>query len=464
MRGESLNRSEWVEKYILSALRLPGVSLPDEVLLRAAWKTLEEGRVPERIGETILPREVRTRLNTLLGACHRVKQEGRVTKGATLRGKRKKRKRPKGGGRSAPAVQGLRRLRELLSGIIPWKRKDPTATIITCALEGKSVYSLWQDKKEERPLREQPYTRNKTTMRALKGLTEEDLEKLREEIKRTPEHCLSKLPHKERRRIKKLLRKKGVLALDFKEQPYHGKKLSDEKLLHPVEKGNRRGTVAMVLSRCDRGIRPPKHVHYIPAETPKAELLPRIRGELREARLLLADSGLYNHRVVERLAGWGTPFLTPANRGSLTIPLAAVAALAPPGNTLTLPHDFGGTPIHPHFRVRGPKRGRGGKHEISVFASSEENPSDVREYGLRWGVENQNRDFQKFLVPTSSTSATVRLFFLTLALHLYALWAVQSLLALIRWCRENNKHLTFWEGQPIRPLKKSLLSSLAEDT
>ena len=56
MRGESLNRSEWVEKYILSALRLPGVSPPDEVLLRAAWKTLEEGRVPERIGETILPR------------------------------------------------------------------------------------------------------------------------------------------------------------------------------------------------------------------------------------------------------------------------------------------------------------------------------------------------------------------------------------------------------------------------
>jgi len=462
LRGETLNRSKWVEKYILSALRLPKTPLPDEILLQAAWKTLEESRVPEEIGGTILPKEVKARLKTLLKTCHRIEEEGKITKGAMLRGKRKGRKRPRGKG-NMPAIQGLKELRQLLSRIIPWKNKDFTFTIITCALEKKSIYGLWQDKKEDRSLWKQPYTCNKTTMKSLKKLTEEDLEKLVEEIKQIPGHCLSKLPKKEKERVKNLLRKRGVLALDFKEQPYYGKKLSDKKLLHSVKKGNRRGTVAMVLSRCDKGIRLPKQVHYFPAETTKAEILPKIRGELKGAKLLLADSGLYNHEVVGQLAGWGTPFVVPANRGSLTIPLAVVAVLVPPGNTLTLPHNFGGTPICLHFCVRGPKRGGREKHEISVFASREEKPSGIREYGLRWGVENQNRDFQKFLIPTSSTSATVRLFFFILALHLYALWAIQSLLVLICWCRENNKYLAFWEGQPIAPFKESLLRSLAKD-
>lgn len=463
MKGKALNRSKWVEKYILSALRLPRISLPDHVLLQAAWKTLEEDRVPEEIGGTALPKEVKARLKTLLKTLHRIKEEGKITKGAMLRGKRKKRMRPKGKG-NTPALQGLKRLRQTLSRILPWKNKDPAPTIIACALEGRSFYGFWQNRKEERPLHEQPYTCNKTTMKAVKKLTEEDLEKLREEIKQIPRHCLSQLPKQERERAKNLLRKKGVLALDFKEQPYYGKKLSDKRLLHPVNKGNRRGTVAMVLSRCDRGIRLPLQVHYFPAETTKAEILPKIGGELKEAKLLLADSGLYNRDAVGQLADWEIPFLMPANRGSLTILLALVAVLVPPGNTLTLPYNFGGTPIYLHFCVRGPKRGQREKHEISVFASREESPGDVRDYGLRWGVENQNRDFQKFLIPTSSTSATVRLFFFILALHLYALWAIQSLLVLIYWCRENNRYLAFWEGQPIAPFKKSLLRSLAEDS
>jgi len=462
LRGETLNRSKWVEKYILSALRLPKTPLPDDVLLQAAWKTLEEDRVPEEVGGTALPKEVKTRLKTLLKTRQRIKEEGKITKGAMLRGKSKKRKRPRGK-RNTHAIWGLKRLRQILSRIIPWKKKDPVPTIITCALEGKSFYNFWQDRKEERSLWRQPYTCNKTTMKAVKKLTPESLEKLREEIKQIPKHCISKLPKEEKKRVKNLLRKKGVFALDFKEQPYYGKKLSDRKLLHPVKKGNRRGTVAMVLSRTDRGIRLPLEIHYFPAETTKAEILPKIRGELQGARLLLTDSGLYNHGVVGQLAGWETPFVMPANRGSLTIPLAVVAVLVPPGNTLTLPHSFGGASIYLHFCVRGPKRGQREKHEISVFASRGGNPRDVREYGLRWGVENQNRDFQKFLIPTSSTSATVRLFFFILALHLYALWAIQSLLVLIRWCREENRHLAFWEGQPIGPFKKSLLCSLAKD-
>ncbi|MEM3564523.1 MAG: hypothetical protein QXR19_14915 [Candidatus Jordarchaeaceae archaeon] len=414
---EALNRSKWVEKYILSALRLPGISLPDHVLLQAAWKTLEEERVPEEIGGTALPKEVKARLKTLLKTLHRIEEESKTTKGAMLRGKRKKRMRPRGKG-NTPALQGLKRIRQTLSTILPWEKKDPTPTIIACALEGRSFYSFWQSRKEELPLHEQPYTCNKTTMKAVKKLTEEDLEKLQKEIKQIPRHCLSKLPKKERKRAKNLLRKKGVLALDFKEQPYYGKKLSDKKLLHPVNKGNRRGTVAMILSRCDRGIRLPQQAHYLPAETTKAEILPKIRGELKEAKLLLTDSGLYNHEVVGQLANWETPFLYARQQGKPNHTPCPGCSACSPGKHTHPPTQFWRHPIYLHFCVRGPKRGQGEKHEISVFASREESPGDVREYGLRWGVENQNRDFQKFLIPTSSTSATVRLFFFILSLHL----------------------------------------------
>lgn len=219
----------------------------------------------------------------------------------------------------------------------------------------------------------------------------------------------------------------------------------------------------MVLTRSDKGIRHPLEAQQFPKDTTRAEILQKIRREISEAKLLLADSGFYNHEVVKKVTEWRTPFVIPANRGSLTIPLAVLAALIPPRNTLTLPHNFGGNPIHLHFCVRGPKRRGKEKHEISIFSSSEEKPRNIREYGLRWGVENQNRDFQKFLIPTSTTNSIVRRFFFLLALHLYALWAIQSLLILIWWCRENKKRLTFWEGQPIEPLKSRLLRSLKND-
>jgi hypothetical protein len=146
VRDGTLNRSKWVEKYILSALRLPKTSLPDDVLLQAAWKTLEEDRVPEEVGGTALPKEVKTRLKTLLKTRQRIEEEGKITKGAMLRVKSKERKRPRGK-RNTPAIQGLKRLRQILSRIIPWKKKDPAPTIITCALEGKSFYNFWQDRK-----------------------------------------------------------------------------------------------------------------------------------------------------------------------------------------------------------------------------------------------------------------------------------------------------------------------------
>lgn len=463
-----VNNSKWIKKYILSAVRVPKITLPDSVLLQAAWKTLKEGRVPEEVEGTKLPQSTKNKLQSLLNTCHRIQKEGKTTKGAMLRGQRKKRNRPKSKN-TKQATLGLKRTRSLLNKIIHWKRKNPIPTILACIREGKSIFGIWEEKKEEGEgsLWNQPYTCNKTTMKALKQLTEKDLEKLLEENPKIIKQCLSPLPKKEKKKVEKLLKKKGTFALDLEEQPYYGKKLTQgEKLIQPVKKGNRKGTVTMVLTRSDKGIRLPIQAHPFPKNATKAEVLTKFHKEASKVKLMLSDGGFYTHEVVRELTEWNTPFLIPANRGSLTTILAAVAALIPPGNTLTIPYNFGGTPIHLHFCVRGPKRGKGGKKEkseISIFASSEKNPKNIREYGLRWGVENQNRDFKKFLIPTSSTNNRVRRFFLILALHFYALWAIQSLLILIRWCQENNKHLTFWEGQPIEPFKRRLLRHLVEE-
>jgi len=130
---ESLNRSEWA----------PCRTRPSSGPLGKRWRKAEFRR---RLGGPPSLKGLEPGSRPSSGRATGWNKRAESRRGAMLRGKRKKRKRPKGGGRSAPAVQGLRGLRGLLSGVIPWKSKDPTATIITCALEGKSVYSLWQDK------------------------------------------------------------------------------------------------------------------------------------------------------------------------------------------------------------------------------------------------------------------------------------------------------------------------------
>ena len=59
-----VNNSKWIKKYILSAVRVPKITLPDSVLLQAAWKTLKEGRVPEEVEGTKLPQSTKNKLQS----------------------------------------------------------------------------------------------------------------------------------------------------------------------------------------------------------------------------------------------------------------------------------------------------------------------------------------------------------------------------------------------------------------
>lgn len=220
------------------------------------------------------------------------------------------------------------------------------------------------------------------------------------------------------------LRRRVVMALDFRTLPYYGGEqpslVSDSRL-----PGTRFGVRFAMLSVVEEGCTFVLGVKQVTPFYSKAGIIREMLGRAPvRPRMLLLDREFYAVEVIKALRSWGTHFLMAAKR---TAPIKRLCERFERGEIPPvvdyLVSSFGSSvQVKLIFIKRRTKRG----WETHVFVSDQPlNPETASGlYSCRWRIETNNREVKKFMARTTSRNMKLRRIYYSLAALLYNLWIV----------------------------------------
>jgi len=227
------------------------------------------------------------------------------------------------------------------------------------------------------------------------------------------------------RLLRKLdLRRRVVMALDFRTLPYYGAEqpalVSDSRL-----PGTRFGTRFAMLSVVEAGRTFALRVEQVAPFHSAVEVLERMLDQTQlEPRLLLLDRGFYAVGVILALKLMGIHFLMPAPR---TVSIKRLCGA----------FEHGEIPAVVDYTVRGDKgkarvklifvrkRTEDGLKTFVFISNLSLDPVGAIElYRCRWRIETNNRELKKFMARTTSQDMKLRRMYYSLAVLLYNLWIV----------------------------------------
>ena len=220
------------------------------------------------------------------------------------------------------------------------------------------------------------------------------------------------------------LRRRVVMALDFRTLPYYGAEqptlVSDSRL-----PGTMFGIRFAMLSVVEAGRTFTLRVEQVTPFHSVVEVLEHMLDRIPfKPRLLLLDRGFYAVEVILALKSRGIHFLMPAPR------TASIKRLCEA-------FERGEIPAVVDYTVRGRKGSARVKlifirkktaEGWKTYAFISDLPLDptvaVELYRCRWRIETNNREIEKFRARTTSTDMKLRRIYYSLAALLYNLWIV----------------------------------------
>lgn len=264
--------------------------------------------------------------------------------------------------------------------------------------------------------------RNSSAEQSSKPSPDTLLRRLRKVDERVFNRVLERLNH---RLLRKLgLRRRVMLAIDFRTLPYYGAEqpslVSDSRL-----PGTRLGIRFAMLSVVEASRTFTLMVKQVGPLTSKVGIL---REMLQQAslkpRLLLLDRGFYTVEVILALKCTKTHFLMAARR---TAPIKRLCRLFERGEIspvvdYVIRSSGKSVSVKLIFVRRKTKHG----WETHVFVSDLPiDPQTASElYRWRWRIETNNREVLKFMARTTSQDMKLRRIYYSLAALLYNLWIV----------------------------------------